>query len=71
MTEMKAKNITTDRTEGSPVPDVKGMGLSDALYTIENCGYICEYSGAGHVSSQSPAAGSAARKGQTIKIVLK
>ena len=69
--EMKAKNITTDRTEGSPVPDVKGMGLSDALYTIENCGYICEYSGAGHVSSQSPAAGSAARKGQTIKIVLR
>ena len=69
--EMKAKNITTDRTEGSPVPDVKGMGLSDALYTIENCGYICEYSGAGHVSSQSPAAGSAARKGHTIKIVLR
>lgn len=69
--EMKAKNITTDRTEGSPVPDVKGMGLTDALYTIENCGYICEYSGTGHVSSQSPAAGAAAKKGQTIKIVLK
>jgi cell division protein FtsI (penicillin-binding protein 3) len=68
--EMKAKNISTDRTEGSPVPDVKGMGLTDALYTIENCGYICEYTGVGHVRSQSPAPGTAARKGQTIKIVL-
>lgn len=69
--EMRAKNITTDRTDGSPVPDVSGMGLMDALYAIENCGYICEYSGSGHVSSQTPKAGAAARKGQTIKIVLK
>jgi cell division protein FtsI (penicillin-binding protein 3) len=69
--EMKAKNITVDRTDGSPVPDVTGMGLMDALYAIENCGYTCEYSGAGHVSSQTPKAGASARKGQTIKIVLK
>lgn len=69
--EMKAKNITVDRTDGSPVPDVTGMGLMDALYTIENCGYTCEYSGTGHVSSQTPKAGASARKGQTIKIVLK
>ena len=69
--EMKAKNITVDRTDGSPVPDVTGMGLMDALYAIENCGYTCEYSGTGHVSSQSPKAGASARKGQTIKIVLK
>ena len=69
--EMKARNITTDRTEGSPVPDVIGMGLTDALYTIENCGYICEYSGTGHVTSQVPKPGSASPKGRTIKIVLK
>lgn len=68
--EMKAKNISTDRTEGSPVPDVTGMGLTDAIYTIENCGYICEYSGMGHVHKQIPAAGATAKKGQTIKIVL-
>ena len=68
--EMKARNITTDRTEGSPVPDVIGMGLTDALYTIENCGYICEYSGTGHVTSQVPKPGSASPKGRTIKIVL-
>ena len=69
--EMKVKNITTDRSEGSPVPDVTGMGLTDAIYTIENCGYSCEYSGAGHVVSQTPRPGAASRKGQTIKIVLK
>ena len=69
--QMQAKNITVDRTEGSPVPDTQGMGLMDALYTIENCGYVCEYSGTGHVVSQTPKAGSAVRKGQTIKIVLK
>ena len=69
--EMKAKNITVDRTDGSPVPDVTGMGLMDALYAIENCGYTCEYSGTGHVSSQTPKAGASAKKGQTIKIVLK
>ena len=69
--EMRANNITVDRTEGSPVPDVQGMGLMDALYAIENCGYECEYSGSGHVVSQTPKAGTAARKGQTIKIVLK
>jgi cell division protein FtsI (penicillin-binding protein 3) len=68
--EMKARNVSTDRTEGSPVPDVAGMGLTDALYAIENCGYVCEYTGTGHVRSQKPAAGTAARKGQTIKIVL-
>ena len=69
--EMKARNISVDRTEGSPVPDVLGMGLTDALYAIENCGYTCEYSGIGHVKSQTPKAGTSAHKGQTIKIVLK
>ena len=71
LAKMKAKNITTDRSEGSPVPDVTGMGLTDAIYAIENCGYTCEYSGAGHVASQTPKPGTASRKGQTIKIVLK
>jgi cell division protein FtsI (penicillin-binding protein 3) len=69
--EMRATNITVDRTASSPVPDVHGMGLMDALYAIENCGYACEYSGTGHVVSQTPKAGAAARKGQTVKIVLK
>lgn len=53
------------------VPSLKGYGLKDAIYTIENSGYKCSYTGSGHVISQSPAAGSKLEKGQTIKITLK
>ena len=53
------------------VPDLKGMGLSDALWEIESRGLKCVYSGYGHVSSQKPAAGTAIQEGQTIEIVLK
>lgn len=69
--EMKVRNIVTDNTTGAPVPDVTGMGLKDAIYAIENSGYICEYSGSGHVKTQSPKAGSQAAKGGIIKIELK
>lgn len=69
--EMKVRNIVTDSTDGSPVPDVTGMGLMDAVYTIENSGYVCEYNGTGHVTSQHPKAGSNAAKGKTIKIELR
>lgn len=69
--EMKPKNITTDKTAGSPVPDIMGMGLKDAIYTIENCGYVCEYAGTGHVASQTPEAGTQAKKGETVKIRLR
>ena len=56
---------------GKTVPSLKGYGLKDAIYTIENSGYRCSYTGSGHVVSQSPAAGSKLEKGQTIKITLK
>lgn len=69
--EMKVRNIITDATEGSPVPDLNGMGLKDAIYAIENSGYVCEYSGSGHVRKQEPKAGSQAAKGRTIKIELR
>ena len=53
------------------VPDVKGCGLSDAIWMIENSGYVCEYEGMGAVRSQSPAPGTKHNKGNVIKIVLK
>ena len=52
------------------VPDVRGLGLMDAIYAIENDGYRCSYSGTGHVKSQSPAAGSALPEGGKISIRL-
>jgi cell division protein FtsI (penicillin-binding protein 3) len=48
MNEMKAQ---LPEVEEGKVPDVKGLGLKDALYVLENAGYVCSYSGYGHVDS--------------------
>ena len=52
-------------------PDLKGFGLMDALYAVENAGYKCTYEGAGHVTAQTPAPGAALKKGETIRLTLK
>ena len=69
--EMRPEYIATRQGSAIPVPDVKGMGLKDAIYAIENNGYKCIYEGIGHVVSQIPAAGKVCAKGETIKLVLK
>lgn len=69
--QMKEEPISISKEAGSPVPDVKGLGLKDALYAIENNGYRCSHNGTGHVISQTPAAGAKLNKGQTISITLK
>ena len=53
------------------VPDLKGLGLKDAMYMIENSGLKCIYSGTGHVVSQVPQAGQKAANGTTVTITLK
>jgi cell division protein FtsI (penicillin-binding protein 3) len=48
--------VMTDKKESEEtdvVPDVKGMGLRDALYLLENCGLKVNALGAGSVTSQS------------------
>ena len=69
--EMRQEHIATRQGSVIPVPDVKGMGLKDAIYAIENNGFKCVYEGIGHVASQIPAAGQSRAKGETIKIALK
>lgn len=69
--QMRAQRISTGSGSSSRVPDLKGMGLKDALYAIENSGYRCRYEGVGHVAEQSPAAGKEYKKGETIKIRLR
>ena len=68
---MKPAYISTRQGSSIPVPDVKGLGIKDAIYAIENNGYKCIYEGVGHVVSQIPAAGQIRKKGETIKLVLK
>ncbi|MBR1407113.1 MAG: transpeptidase family protein [Bacteroidales bacterium] len=53
------------------VPDVKGLGVMDAVYEIENRGWKCVWHGTGHVRSQSPAAGVKLAKGNTVTLELK
>jgi len=52
------------------VPDVTGMGLSDATYVLGTAGYKVSVKGSGVVSSQSELVGTAKPKGSTITIVL-
>ncbi len=56
--------------QGAATPDVTGMGLKDAVYLLENKGFITAVSGRGRVINQSVPAGTAYRKGQKISIVL-
>ena len=59
-----------DNEEGR-IPDLKGLGLSDALWEAESRGLRCTYTGSGHVRSQKPAAGTVAHEGDIIEITLK
>ncbi len=52
------------------VPDVIGMGASDAVYLLENCGLHVSIRGMGKVKIQSLAPGTKARRGQSIEIEM-
>ena len=56
--------------ERKTVPDVRGMGLKDALFLLENYGLRVRFSGTGTVVSQSIAPDTPLRSGTTIRIVL-
>jgi cell division protein FtsI (penicillin-binding protein 3) len=53
------------------MPDVKGMGLKDALYLLENINVKVNIKGRGKVKAQSIIPGSALTKNQTVTIELK
>lgn len=53
------------------IPDVRGMGLKEALFLLESRGLRVEVEGQGTVYAQSIAARQPARAGQKIKIKLR
>ncbi len=55
----------------SSVPNVKGMGLRDAIYVLENSGLKVGVSGSGMVQRQSLQAGAEVPKGSYIQIELR
>jgi cell division protein FtsI (penicillin-binding protein 3) len=67
MLQLKDQTIVE---EPGVVPDVKGMGLRDALFLLERCGFNVNANGAGAVYSQSIPGGTKAPKGQVISITL-
>ena len=52
------------------VPNVKGMGLRDALYLLENQGLAVEIEGSGVVKEQSILPGKRINPGSQIKLIL-
>ena len=70
MPYMKEEHIGI-RQSSAPVPNLKGKGLKDSIYALENNGYKCTYEGVGHVVSQSIPAGKLGKKGETVHIKLR
>lgn len=63
--------ITAIEVGDSRVPDVRGMGLSDAIYLLESCGLKVTHTGSGTVKSQSiPAGRNIDRSDLTIDLKL-
>ena len=58
------------RFKDGVVPDVSGMGASDALYLLESMGMRVSISGVGRVKSQTPKKNTPFRKGDKIQLTL-
>ena len=67
--QLQTRNITRD-LEKNKMPNIKGMGLNDVLFLLENYGLKVDYSGRGSVKEQSIAKGAQIRRGQNLTIVL-
>ncbi len=52
------------------VPDVRGMGASNAIFLLENAGLIVKVKGAGKVKTQSLTPGAKCNPGQTVYLSL-
>lgn len=63
--------LTLGTVEANRMPDLKGLSLKDALEIAGNIRMNVEYSGMGHVVSQSPKVGEPLHKGQVCKLTLK
>ena len=52
------------------MPELKGMGLKDAVYICENMGLRLNVRGKGKVGTQSIVAGQTINKGQLVQLEL-
>lgn len=59
------------RTDASAVPDVRGLGIREALVTLEEAGFNVHFSGTGYVASQQPPAGTRIAPGARVDVTLR
>lgn len=62
--------VKTAVTRRNTMPNVRGMGLKDALYILENIGVKVAVKGSGKVTNQSVAPGTALGKGIAVVLEL-
>ena len=62
--------IRANNVKEKLMPNVKGMGLKDALYLLESMGLKVAVNGKGKVKNQSISAGTALAKGLTVMLEL-
>jgi len=62
--------LSNREVQKGTVPDVKGMGATDAVYLLENNGMRVSVQGRGKVKSQSVRAGTKIQRGQSIVLKL-
>ncbi len=62
--------IDSNEIPAGKVPNVKGMGASNAIFLMENAGLKVIINGVGKVKQQSLTAGSNCRAGQTVRLTL-
>lgn len=60
--------VETDTVPMNQVPDVTGMGVKDAVFTLQKRGLRVRINGCGQIASQNIAPGSPAAKGKTITL---
>jgi cell division protein FtsI (penicillin-binding protein 3) len=62
--------VNQQKIQNRSMPNVKGMGLKDALYLLENMNVKVIVKGRGKVKSQSLEAGTAFQKNQIVTLEL-
>lgn len=67
-TGLTGENMTI---EPGVMPDIIGMGLKDALFLLENEGYVVTFDGSGKIYKQIPQKGTPLNKGDRVTIYLK
>ncbi len=62
--------VKNNISEENTMPDVTGMGLSDAVEALEKAGLVVEFTGKGQVIRQSVSPGASVRNGQKVTLTL-